>query len=193
MPKFNEWFFGKKGKAKQLKTTDPMQEQLLSLINEGLTSGTAALSDIFGSFNQGEFEKGVSEPALKNFKENILPALQEKFISNNQLLGSDFARASNKAGTDLQSQLAQLMYQAQQQQKQNKITGTQTALGKQTRENIFQPGSKGVLQGVLEGAANSLGSIITGAAGGGGGGAAPAATPGAGNAAFGAKAAHIAG
>lgn len=157
MPKLNEALFGKRGKAKSLSTVDKNQKELLDLIQEGLTSGEGPLKDLFGSFNQEEFEKGVSQPALKNFRENILPSILEKFTSNNQSLGTPSQIAQLKAGTDLQSQLAQIMYQAQQQQKQNKIGGLNTALGKQTVENIYKPGSEGLVQGAVKGFAEGAG------------------------------------
>src|ERR1700761_6084707 len=120
MPKLGEILFGKKDKVKQAKTTNPMQDQLLALISEGLSKGEGALADIFGGFDEAAFNEGVTQPALKNFKENILPQLQEKFIANNQVLGTGFQNAQAKAGADLQSKLAQLMYNAQQDQKQNR-------------------------------------------------------------------------
>jgi hypothetical protein len=162
MPKFNEAVFGTKGKAKQLKTVDAMQEELLKLIKEGLTSGEGPLSDLFGGFNQEEFEKGVSQPALKNFQENILPDIMHKFAGQNNLQSSAYQKAKAKAGGDLQSQLAQLMYQAQQGQKQNRLTGLQAALGKQTVENIYKPGTEGALQGFIKGAGQGVGNAVGG-------------------------------
>lgn len=166
MPKLNEALFGKGGKAKQLSTVDKNQKELLDLIQEGLTSGEGPLKDILGSFNQEEFEKGVSQPALKHFQDTILPLIQNKFIANNQSRGSGIQRAQFKAGADLQAQLAQLMYQAQQQQKQNKLGGLNTALGKQTVENIYKPGSEGLVQGAVkgfaQGAGNAAGNAIAG-------------------------------
>ncbi len=116
----------------------PEQTQLMKLITNALTSGAGPLSDIFGGFNEGEFQKGVAQPAMKNFTENILPQLQEQYISRNQVGGSGQARAKLKAGTDLQSQLDQLRYGAQEQQKQNRISGVQNAVGQNTFENIVE-------------------------------------------------------
>jgi hypothetical protein len=160
MPKFNEALFGKSGKVSQKSTVDKSQQELLDLISEGLKTGEGPLKDILGQFNQEEFEKGVSQPAIKNFQENILPMLQEKFIGNNQVLSSAFGKAKLKAGTDLQSQLAQLMYQAQQQQKQNRLGGLNTAVGKQTVENIYKPGSEGLVQGTIKGFAQGAGTAV---------------------------------
>lgn len=178
MPKFSEFLFGNKEKVKKLKTLTPEQEQLMKLIQEGVTSGKGPLADIFGGFNQEEFEKGVSEPALKNFQENILPMLQEKFNAGNQAGGSGQLRAQNKAGTDLQSQLAQLMYQAQQNQKQGKLAGVQSLLGTKSFENVYNPAGGGIVQSFLEGLGKAGGKSIVNGPGGGGGAsaAAPAAS-----------------
>jgi hypothetical protein len=157
MPKLSEILFGKKDKVKQLKTTNPLQDQLMQLINEGLTSGEGPFGDLFGSFDEDSFNKGVTEPALKNFKENILPMLQEKFIAGNQVLGSGLQNAQVKAAGNLQDQLAQLMYQAQQGQQQNKLAGINSLLGRNTFENVYKQGSTGLVPGVLQGATQGLG------------------------------------
>src|SRR5690242_11049803 len=167
MPKFNEFLFGGKDKIKKAGTLTPEQEQLMSLINEGLTKGEGPLADIFGSFDKGAFEEGVSKPALKQFQEEILPLLQEKFIAGNQVGGSGMQRAGLKAGTDLQSKLAQLMYEAQQGQKQNKIAGVNTLLGRQGFENIYKQGSEGALSGFIKGAGQGLGQAAGSAFAGG--------------------------
>jgi len=158
MPKLSEILFGKKAKTKQLKTQTPMQEQLMQLISEGLTSGEGPFGQLFGNFDQAAFESGVTKPALKNFQENILPMIQEKFIANNQALGSGLQRAQLKAGTDLQDKLAQLMYQAQQGQQQNKLAGLNTTLGTKNFENLYQPGTEGAISGLIQGAAKGLGT-----------------------------------
>ena len=146
-----ETLYGKKGKNKQLKTVDPAQEQLLALINEGLTKGTGPFAETFGKFNEEDFNKGVKDPAMKNFLEEILPQVQEKYIANNQSTGSAINRARNKAGVDFSSKLAELLYNAKQGQKQNQIAGAQTALGKQTVENLYTKPTEGLVQGAIKG------------------------------------------
>jgi hypothetical protein len=163
MPKLKEWLFGKKAKVKKAKTKTPEQEELQRLIDEGLKSGEGPFADIYGAFNEDEFKKGVSEPALKEFKDKTLPMLQEKFIANNQALTGGRQRAEALAGSDLQSQLAKLQYNAQQHQKQNRIQGVNTSLGTQNFENIYKPSSKGVVQGAVEGASEAAGKAAVNA------------------------------
>jgi hypothetical protein len=177
MPGFKEWLTGKKDKIKKAKTVTKEQEEIQALIQEGLEKGTGPFADIFGAFNEEEFNKGISEPALKNFRENILPQLQEKFIAGNQVLGSGLQRAQTQAAGDLQSQLAQLMYGAQQNKQTQRQQGLENLLGQRNFENIYQQGTTGALQKfgneLVTGAAKSItsgGGLFGGGGGGGAGG-----------------------
>ena len=154
------FFNGTKGKVKKASTLTPEQEQLMQLISQGLTSGEGPFGELFGDFDQKKFEEGVSKPAMKNFQEEILPQLQEKFIAGNQVLGSGMRRGQLKAGVDLQDKLAQLMYGAQKDQSQNKLSGINSLLGKQGVENIYKPGTKGAGQGMLEGLSQGAGQAL---------------------------------
>lgn len=155
---FRNTLFGKKGKMKQISNLTPEQQQLMSLITEGLASGEGALGDLFGDFDKETFEEGVISPEIKHFKEVILPNLQEKFIAGNQVAGSGMRRAQLGAATDLQERLAKLTYQAQQQQNQNKLAGLQTGLGTQAIQNVYRPGTSGILGGFLQGAGQGAGA-----------------------------------
>ena len=232
MPKWKDVLFGKKAKTKKLKKTTKEQDVITEAINKGLLEGKGPIADIFAKpelqktvnyqpgkfegpqrkpfedtyqpYNEEAFNKGVAEPTIKNFKENILPGIQNKFISNNATLGSSFQKAQAKAGTDLQSQLNQLRYGAQQeaqgnlykqnvqkqqfdadeimqqlkahelqqqgelkagelnlarknsnqnqfnQQNANRLTGINQALGVNGIENVYQPGSEGLVQGAVK-------------------------------------------
>lgn len=146
--------FGKSAKNKQLSLLTPEQQQLTELINEGLTKGSGPFAELLGSFNESEFNKGVSEPAMKHFQEKILPQLQEKFIAGNQALGSGMRQGQLDAATDFQSKLAGLRYNAQQQQQQNRMGGLQTALGVRGFENLHTPAQKGLVQGFAQNMTN---------------------------------------
>jgi hypothetical protein len=147
----------KKNKTKQLPLQTKEQIELSKLLNQGLISGEGSFKDLFGEFNQGEFEKGVTQPALKNFEENIIPKILQDYIGSNSVLDSGFQKAQFKAGTDLQSDLAKLMYQARNQNTQNRLTGLQTGLGKTNVENITQKPQTNELNAILEGYAGNSG------------------------------------
>lgn len=154
----------KKEKFKQQSLKTPEQQALMELIQEGLTSGEGPFGDLFGKFDESAFQKGVVNPAMKNFQENILPQLQEKFISGNQAAGSGLRNAQMRAGVDLQDKLAQLMYQAQQGQNQNRLQGLSSLIGGQNIENVYRPATQGIgsslLQGMLPGISGAIGKGI---------------------------------
>lgn len=171
MSGFSDFAVGTKGKIKQAGLTNPLQDELMQLIKQGLTEGTGPFADMFqGKFDEEAFNQGVKQPAIKDFQENILPMLNEKFIANNQVGGSGMQRAQVKGATDLQSKLAELMYQAQQGEKirgdQNRLQGVNSILGKQTHENIYKPGTEGALQGFIKGVGQGVGQTATAAVAG---------------------------
>lgn len=160
MPKLSEVIFGKKSKVKEKDNRTEEQKTLQALIKEGLENGTGPFADIFGSFDKQAFEEGVSGPAMKNFKENILPQIQEQFIAGNAVQGSGLQRAQVKGATDLQSKLAELMYGAQQKQAENKINGLNLINNAQGKQSYVQEGSKGLLNAFTEGISGAAGRGI---------------------------------
>ena len=114
------------------------QKEMQGILDEALKMGTGPLTDVYGSFNEGEFNKGIVDPAMKNFREKILPQISEKFIAGGQAGGSGQLAAELEGGTDLASSLAGLNYGARQQQKLNRAGGVNTTLGIQPHENIIK-------------------------------------------------------
>jgi hypothetical protein len=148
------------GRVKQASLETKLQKELAELINKGLISGEGPLGDIFGSFNEEQFQQGIQEPSLKNFQENILPQLMEKFNSQNALQSGAFQKAKFKAGTDLQSDLNKLRYGAQEQNKLNRLTGLQTGLAKQGVENIVFPQKTSTMDALLQGLVSNAGPLL---------------------------------
>jgi hypothetical protein len=163
MPKVSEIFLGGKDKTTQVPLQSPMQMELSQLISEGLKTGKGAFGDLFGNFNKEEFEKGVAQPEIKRFQQDVLPQLIHKFIGSGNTNSSSFRKALTRGGADLSSKLAELLYQAQQGQKQNQLAGLNLAQGTKQFENIFQPGQEGLVSKFTGGLGKGLGS----AAGGG--------------------------
>lgn len=153
--KAKDFLFGTDQKITKAPTATPEQEELLKLIHQGLISGEGPFKDIFGGFNADEFKKGVSDPAMKQFREEILPAIQEKYLY--AAGGSGLERNTTKAGVDLQSRLAELMYNAQQGQKNSRNQGLQTALAQKPFENIVQGEKSGAVQSLLKGVGEGVG------------------------------------
>lgn len=143
MPKLSEIVFGKKEKIKKTPLLSKSQQDLLRYLRQAIQE-EGPLKDLF-SFNKESFEKGVSEPAMQNFRDNILPVLLEKFNAGGQYGGSGMFNAGFKEAENLQSELAKLMYQGQQQSQQNKQAGLNTLLN--VKE--FEPYMKARMPGVL--------------------------------------------
>jgi hypothetical protein len=160
MPKLKEYLFGKKSKVKTQDLRTEEQKMLQALIEEGLTKGTGPFADIFGEFDENAFQEGVANPALKNFKENILPQIQEQFIAGNAVQGSGLQRAKVKGATDLQSKLAELMYGAQQKQNENRLSGLGLINNAQGKQSYVKEGSKGLVNSAVEGFAGAAGKGV---------------------------------
>lgn len=156
MPSLKQILFGRKESVKKLPLQTPEQEELIKLIQEGITTGEGPFGEMF-KFNADSFNEGVSKPAIKNFQDTILPLIQEKYVAGNQVGGSGAQREKMKAGVDLQSKLAQLMYQAQQGSNQNRMSGIQTALGTKGFENLYKPREVGGVEAALQGMLPKLG------------------------------------
>lgn len=177
MPSFKDWLFGKKDKVKQRTLLTKEQEGLMSAIDQGLQQGTGPLADLFGAFNQQEFQKGVVDPTLQNYKENVLPMILEKFTAGNQSGGSGMLRGllhgtgGLPGASQLQSELAKLMYQAQQEQKKNRLQGIAQQQGTQAFENQYIQGHPGALaefgSQLFKTAGKKIGENIFGGGGGG--------------------------
>lgn len=163
MASLKETILGTKGKLKTAKATSPLQDQLLELIRQGLESGEGPFAEMFGSFNEQSFNQGVRNPALKNLQEQTIPGILEKYGGGGMRGGSGMRNALTKAGVDLESQLAQLQYGAQQQQTQNRLQGLNLGLGTQQVQNFYKPGTEGLLQSFSKGAGEGLGRMGSGA------------------------------
>lgn len=146
-------------KVNKIGNLNPDQETLLKMLSQGLQSGQGSFGE-FGKFDPAAFKEGVSDPALKQFQDEILPLIQNKYISNNQIGGSGQQRAVSKAGTELQTKLAQLLYQARQDQLKNRLAGVQTALGISPFQNQIKGSSEGLFTGLAKGAAPAIGKGI---------------------------------
>lgn len=172
MPKLSEILFGKKEKVKKLPTVTPEQQELFSLLKQGVQSGEGPFADIFGAFDESKFESQVSQPSIRQFERDILPRLREKFASGDQYWGSGRQRYETKAATELQDRLSQLMYGARQQREQNRSGALQNLMGQRLFQPLFLDRDRGLLEGMLAKAlpemAKSLGGSMFGGSDSGG-------------------------
>ena len=183
MPKLMEILFGKKDKMSQapLMTRDQQLglKDLFGQLNNmrgfgGSYSGAQNyLSDILS--NDPNAFAQFEAPYRQQFEQQILPGIAERFGGMNAMGGglssSGFGQALGGAGAQLQAQLAGL-HGALRQNATGQALGQynqMAGLGLSARpfENLYQPGSTGIVGGTLQGLASGLGSGFGLGAGGG--------------------------
>lgn len=182
MPGIWETLFGHGDRMKQVSTLDPSQQQFLQQMLAQLGGG-GGVGQNFGGANDfisrilsndpstiAQFEA----PYRQEFEQRTLPGIAERFAGANPMGGglssSGFGQALGGAGAQLQAQLAGLRGQLQQGASQqamnqyNQLAGL--GLGTRSFENVFQPGSGGLLGGALSGLGSGLGMGLGIGAGG---------------------------
>ncbi len=179
MPSFSDWLFGSPDKLKKVPTGTPQQQQfhgdILNQLKQMLGQGGGY--NLAQQHNQNILGNGpealnqFSEPYLQQFQEQILPMIAENFAGKGALSSSGFGQALGGAGAGLQSQLAQLFSQLQQQSAQGEYNQF-NQLGNQGLN--YQPfayqnkqGSGGILGPLATGLGYGLGGPLGSAAAGG--------------------------
>lgn len=104
------------------------------------------------------YQKGLVNPTMQNYNEQVLPSIQERFLDANAGSSSALNQALAKSATDLSSnlsgQLAGLLYQGQQQGATNQINALNqilSLLGQRTFDPIVQGPQTGVLKDIIKG------------------------------------------
>lgn len=102
------------------------------------------------------YQKGLVDPTIQTYQEQVLPSIQERFIDANAGSSSALNQALAKSATDLSSglsgQLAGLLYQGQQQGAQNQLGALSqilSLLGQRSFDPIVQGPQTGVLKDLL--------------------------------------------
>jgi hypothetical protein len=132
-----------------------------------------ALLQLLQGFDQTQlmdfYQKGLVNPAIQTYQEQVLPSIQERFIDANAGSSSALNQALAKSATDLSSglsgQLAGLLYQGQQQGAQNQLGALNqilSLLGQRTFDPIVQGPQEGILKNLLGAGAQVAGAYIRG-------------------------------
>lgn len=91
-------------------TTFQFLQNLLSGGDTGMAAGTDALTQLLRPFDPAAtteaWEAGVKAPALQTWEEEILPAIQERYIGQGAASSGAANRAITKSGADLSADLA---------------------------------------------------------------------------------------
>lgn len=149
------FLFGKKNKIKKVQTATPEAMQAMQQIWQALQLGQGPYADIYGPYNPQNtadyFQKGVAEPANRNFQQNTIPNIMQAFADQGASsgLGSQLASAGRNLQSDLDAQLAQTQYQAMLQNQQNRAQGLTQGLNYNPYQFYQQQGSGGLVPSIL--------------------------------------------
>lgn len=148
----NEILFGSNPREvgrSQLMT--PEQQQLLSnLINDAGPQAVGAFPGLLQGFSEENFQKGVVDPTVRNYRQDILPEIEGRFADSGA--SSSLNQALASSSEDLSNVLAgqRINYQQGQQQAQlgalNQILGL---LGQKSFQPIVQGPQPGILGDII--------------------------------------------
>jgi hypothetical protein len=152
-------------------------QQLLSLLGgqgqQGTSQALQYLMDMI-SGNPASYEK-FEAPAMRQFNEQIIPGIAERFTGSGSQRSSGFQQALGSAGAGLEESLASQRGTMQQNSVQALLAALQglsgQALGTQGFENVYQPKkqkSPGFFEQLLGGLSGGLGTGLGMATGAGG-------------------------
>lgn len=143
---------------------NPQQQQLFSQALQQIGPGAleslqAATQPMSQEDLQATFQQSYVDPALQALQQQILPAIQQRFVDvgagSSSALNQALARAASDVSTQLGSQFGQYSV-GQQQLQQNALSQFLPLLGKQTTQPQFQQ-TQGIL-GPLIGTSGQLGA-----------------------------------
>jgi hypothetical protein len=131
-------FGRKKKKAKKISTLDKTQQGIYDKYAQGL-QGQGQFADLFNFDSEAarkNFNSMYSQPAYQQFKEEVVPGITGQFRGGNLQNSSYLGGALSKAGTDVQrnldTQLANMLYQGQNDSVNRRINGINNLLNMQT-------------------------------------------------------------
>jgi len=166
MSSLSEMLFGKAGEMRAFPTMSPQQQalfsQLLSGLGGPLGSGLENLQQILSG--SPEAFKAFEAPMMRQFNEQIIPGIAERFsgAGAGAQSSSAFQNALGQAGTGLSERLASMKAGLQQ----NALGQLSSLLGMGTQTPTFQwqqmPGSEGALSSMFGGIGSGFGSGLGG-------------------------------
>lgn len=179
MPSVSDWIFGTPDKLKKVATGTPEQQGLhsniLNQLQQMIQSGGGY--NLAQNYNKSILQPGqegfnqFAQPYMQQFNEQVLPGIAERFAGAGALSSSGFGQALGGAASGLQSQLAQLFSQLQQQAAQSEY-GQFNQMANQGLN--YQPfayqqkqGTAGMLGPLATGLGTALGGPLGGALAGG--------------------------
>lgn len=131
-------FGRKKRKPKKISTLDKTQQGIYNQYAQGI-NGQGPMADLFG-FNPDQtrdlFNRNIAQPAYEQFQEEVIPGITGQFrggnLQNSSYLGGALAKAGTNVQRNLDTQLANAMYQGQQDSLQRRLNSINNILNMQT-------------------------------------------------------------
>jgi hypothetical protein len=148
--------FGSKGNIEQAQNLSPEQQSALKQALSTLTGPGGGLEyymNILG--NNPEAFAALEAPMMRQFNEQIVPGLAERFSAVGGQRSSAFPQALSQAGADLSERLSAQRHQLRGQAASNLLN---IGLGTRPFENIYMQGSPGLLGYAAQGAGMAAGA-----------------------------------
>lgn len=170
-----DFFFGKPEKLQQISHFSPGQQQIFQQLLGQQAAGGLGSQPLFGAATnllqqilsgQDEGAAALQAPAMRQFQEQIIPGIAERFsgLGAGAQSSSAFQQALGGAGAGLAENLAAMGAQRQLGALPQALSFSQapfqqqmSLLGLSPFENILRPGTGGFLGGLTPGLGQGLG------------------------------------
>lgn len=123
---------------------DKRRKKLLDKLMASL-EGSGPYADLY-NFDENVFNKSFVEPAKAMFNNQIAPQIQQQYIASGQQRGTGLDDTLTRAGVDLNALLNQHMFEAQENAKNRKMSGINSALGVQSGQPDPNSGGQDLMQ-----------------------------------------------
>lgn len=141
-----DFFVGSPDSLQQIPTVNPQQQQLQNLL--GGQAGSMLQNAPNNKFNFAP----IAQKARTDFQTKTIPSIANRFAGMGNQRGSDYMHALGSAGAGLEEGLAALQsqYDFQGSGRDQQLLMSLLSLALQPRsENVFTPGSNGLLQNLF--------------------------------------------
>lgn len=142
----------------------PQQQKFLGN-TLGLTQGPAnqALLSLLEGYDANQlmdfYQKGLVDPSLRTYEQQILPSIQQRFEDANagssSALNQALAQSATSLSSDLSGQLAKLLYQGRQDASRNQLGALGqilSLLGQRNFDPIVQGPQGGLIKDIISAA-----------------------------------------
>lgn len=146
-------------------TMTPEQSNFLNSLITGLgPDAQKAFAPLLQGFSEENFQKGVVDPTMRSYNQQVLPAIEQRFTDANAGSSSALNQALVSSSEDLANILGGQRINYQQMANQTSLGALSQILGL-LGQRSFEPIVQGPQQGWLQGAAQGVGQGVGMAAG----------------------------